>query len=175
MNKTNFAVIEYLRNGNSTHPVTHDDIKSYLSDYVLQKPEVPMHYRLRLDELLRKLKHSGDIRPLLSYLSNTLGCTAFVLDENNITLRGLSKLSYHDNFDLLLDFVENDTFLHKFFEENFSLNPLHLSIGLNINDVDILDVVLVATDFYTLKIGLVGSLSLDFDLAVGILKYLQTK
>jgi hypothetical protein len=172
---SSIAVVEYLKKGSSSVPVTQNDIERYFSDFVLSNPDLPLHYQLRLDELLREYEKNGDISKLQEYLSDVLKCSVFSLDlkTGNLILRGLNVLSEHGDFPLLLHFLENSKSLVKYFSENFSLYPIEVKTVLTIGNRDVFDIGFLSTDYRDMKIGLVGDLAMDYDLAVGILSYLN--
>lgn len=174
-NTVNISVLSYLKKGVSANPVTKSDIDSYFKDFVLKNPKLPIHYQSQIEEILRNSGRGNELHELLTYLAEELNVVAFFLGENKVVLRGLNNLYYHSDFPRILDLFENERNLWKFFDDNFSMYPIFLETNITFDGKDIFDISVVSGEFGTNRLGFVGGLNMDYDLAVGILDFLRKK
>lgn len=171
--KINSFVLSYLKNGSSNIPVTQRDVDDFFRGHVLQNPKLPIHYQNRISNLVRKYRRDGDISVLVDYLSQKFNCGVFLLEKDRVMLRGLRRMAYHPDFNLLIDLLENEKHLREYFDENFSMYPIYLDTNIRVGNKDVYDIAVVAAEFEGSMLGFVAGLDMDFELAVGILDFLR--
>lgn len=156
------SVVEYF-NGVGEN-VSAKSVKKYISGLLNSPIDLPIHYQLKLDELLRE----NDTQNLLVYLSNTLSSSVFLIDKGNYYFKGTKYLINHPEASVLFDFLESLEEVKSFIQESYGLHPLLIK-----TDVKGVEVGIVVKDFGNKMIGFLAPLNLDFELAIGLLNYLE--
>lgn len=164
------SVIEYLKTGIKSNDVTRKSLRDYFNRLVHQTEELPLHYQLRIDDILRAERDS-----LLDYLAHTLNGTVFFRHSNSVKVRGLEALVYHAENETLIRTFQNEQRIKEIVDRNFSLHPVLIDTELSIDGVRITGAVFVATEFQGKTLGFVGPIDANYDLVVSIFKYLNKK
>ena len=164
------SVVEYLNTGVKSNGVTRKSLRDYFNHLVHQSEELPLHYQLRIDDILRAKKEQ-----LLDYLAQTLGGTVFYSYKNTIQVRGLESLVFHKENEALIKTFQNELKIKYLVDNNFSLHPILIDTDINLEGVRIEGAIFVSTEFQGKTLGFVGPIDANYDLIVGIFKYLNLK
>ena len=144
---------------------------------------VSLHDKIELDNLFRNLGSLGGKRNLVKYVSNTLGCPAFVIDESSKLFATYGYSSYVKRKDIfgeelysLLTFLDHPAYIQKVLLDNFTLYPLYFCFDFELEGKVASSLCVVAVNLdENLTFGVVGKTDINFDLVVPVLKYILEK
>jgi len=145
-------------------------LRDYFNRLVFQTEELPLHYQLRIDDIIRSKSET-----LLDYLAYTLNGTVLFSHSNSVKVRGLESLVYHSQNDLLIKTFQNELKIKELVDKNFSLHPVLIDSDLNLEGTRISGTIFVATEFRGKTLAFIGPIDANYDLVLSLFKYLNLK
>jgi len=163
------SVLTYLRAGPRKIENAHTSFNKYIGYLLRSKTDLPFHYKIRIDELIKY----KDPNLLASYLAQVLKVIVVVQSKKHFIVRGLKQVSNHRSRNFLYDFVEDEVYFCDYLDKNVSLNPTVAILDIKTQAGVAKNTVLISKSLKDYNLSFVGRASLDYELAIGVLKYIE--
>ena len=160
--------------------IENQDVYDYLDKYVINKSELDLNNKLKINNFERSLINIKDIKKFLNYLSKLTGFCVFIVSKNHLFYSGNDSHSDFTTYNKLnlfrhsLKEIENKK-LYSLISQKSNSHDFNVKVSPEIDKFQIEDSLLVTIrlPFSNLNIGVLGSLESDVETTVNILSYLH--
>jgi len=155
------------------------DVYEYLDRYVLNKPELDLSNKLKINSLEKSLLDIKDVKKFLNHLSKLTGYCVFIISKNHLFYSGNDASSDYSTFNKLTLFrhslkdIENGKLL-SLINQKSNQHDFNVQVVSNLDKFQIEDSLLVSVRLpnSNLNLGVLGALDSDLDTTVNVLNYL---
>ncbi len=159
--------------------IESQDVYDYLDKFVLNKSELDLASKLKLNTLEKSLIDIKDVKKFLNHISKLTGFCVFIISKNHLFYSGNDSNSDFTTFNKLSLFrhslkdIENGKLL-KLINQKSNQHDYNVKVVPNLDKFQIEDSLLVSVRLphSSLNLGVLGGMDSDLETTVNIINYL---
>lgn len=160
--------------------IENKDVYDYLDKYVINKSELDLNNKLKINNYERNLLDIKDVKKFLNYLSNLTGFCVFIVSKNHLFYSGTDSNSDFTTYNKLnlfrhsLKEIENKK-LYSLLNQKNNQHEFNVKVSPEIDKFQVEDSLLVSVKlpFSNLNLGVLGTIESDLETTINILSYLH--
>lgn len=159
--------------------IENQDVYDYLDKFVLNKSELDLASKLRINTLEKSLIDVKDLKKFLNHLSKYTGFCVFLISKNHLFYSGNDTNSDFTTFNKLSLFkhslkdIENNKLI-KLINQKSNQHDYNVQVLPNMDKYQVEDSLLMSIRLpnSNLNLGILGSMDSDLETTVNVLNYL---